>query len=173
TRASSFAANSGRICGRSARTSATSSVNREGSPASARSSSSRSAWTMGSRSVRMAGLPEFGDGTVQAGARRGLAGADDPRDLGVGQPRVELQGDQLALARVQRGERGANGGAAVGVVGGLGDRLVGRVGDERGRARAPAQLVERGVAGDAEQPGALAAAGAVEAAALAQRALER
>ena len=83
TRASSFAANSGRICGRSARTSATSSVNREGSPASARSSSSRSAWTMGSRSVRMAGLPELGDGTVQAGARGGLADADDLRDLGI------------------------------------------------------------------------------------------
>ena len=81
TRASSRAAKAGFICGRCARTSATSSLHGEGSPASARSSSSSSARTVGS--VRMAGLSKLGDGTVQAGAGGGLADADDLRDLGI------------------------------------------------------------------------------------------
>src|SRR3954449_867703 len=171
TRASSRAAKAGSICGRWDRTSATSSVNRDGSPASARSSSSRSARTVGS--VRMAGLPELGDGTVQAGARGGLAGADDLRDLGIGEAGVELQGDQLAIARIERRQRGAHGGAPLGIVVGLRDRLVGRVGDQTRGPRSPAQLVQGGVARDAEQPCALVSTRAVEAAPLAQRALER
>ena len=92
-------------------------------------------------------------------------------------PGVELEGDQLALARLERGERGADGGAPQRRLGGVLGRRgleVGRLGGQRGGALAPAQLVERGVAGDAEQPGARrAAAGLVACAACGRRARTR
>ena len=74
------------------------------------------------------------------------------------------------------GERGADGGAAqrgLGVVLRRGGLDVGRVGGQRGGALAPPQLVERGVAGDAEQPGARRAAAGLVRALLAVCALER
>src|SRR5215212_493489 len=58
----------------------------------------------------------------------------------------------------------SRGGSPAGVV---------RLGHQLRRPLTPAQLVERRVARDAEQPGALAAAPRVEALALAKRALER
>ena len=56
---------------------------------------------------------------------------------------------------------------------GRGGLEVGRVGGQRRRALAPPQLVERGVAGDAEQPRARRPAGRLVGALLAVRALER
>ncbi len=125
---------------------------------------------------RMAGLPQLGHRAVQERAGVRLADADQLRDLGVGEAGVELQRDQLALARVERLQRGADGRAGkrgVGRVVGDVAALVDRVGGERRMASAPAQLVERGVARDPEQPGALVAAPAVERAPTAVRALER
>ena len=47
------------------------------------------------------GLPELGHGAVQLGAGVGDAHAEDRGDLGVVQAGVELQRDQLALARLE------------------------------------------------------------------------
>ena len=74
------------------------------------------------------------------------------------------------------GERGAQRGAAQRRVGGVlrrGRVGVGRLGGQGGAALAAAQLVERGVARDAEQPRALAAARGLVGALLAVRTLER
>ena len=98
-------------------------------------------------------------------------------DLGVVQPGVELQRDELALARGEPASARPHGGAAqrgLGVVLGRGASSAAGLGGERGGALAPAQLVQRGVAGDAEQPGALASRGAAsKRALLAVGALER
>src|SRR5512133_1859851 len=122
----------------------------------------------------MTGLPKSGEGAVHASARVGGRDAEDVGDLGVAQPRVELEGDELALARVQGGQRGADGGAALGGLGlALGRRLVvGGLDRELRAALAPAQLVERRVAGDAEEPGPLRPAARIERALLAEGALE-
>ena len=85
--------------------------------------------------------------------------------LGVGHPGVELQGDDLPLARGQLRERGLDRGAAqrdLGVVAGvlLGDVL--GVGHERRDPSAPAKLVERRVASDTEQPRPLLTAASIE-----------
>jgi hypothetical protein len=100
----------------------------------------------------MAGLPESGDGAVDA--RAGVRGrdAEHPGDLGVAEAGVELQGDELAVARLQAVERGADGGAAERVlVVGPGRRGLDVLGvrQQRRVAAAPAQLVERRVAGQA------------------------
>src|SRR6266545_2225020 len=123
TRRSRCARNAGSIVGASARTSRT----REASsgsaaewPARAASSASSSAATAGSRvdsRRRMTGLSQSGEGAVHAGARVGGRHAEDVGDLGVVQARVELQGDELALAWLQGGQRGAHGGAALGGLG--------------------------------------------------------
>ena len=79
-------------------------------------------------------------------------------DLGGVEAGVEPQGDELAVARLEAGQRGADRGAAQRVGGLLLGRRrvdVGGLGGERGGAPAPAQLVQRGVAGDAEEPCAL------------------
>ena len=101
----------------------------------------------------------FVDGAVQQRAGVGDADAEHRGQLGVVEAGVELERDQLALARARarRARRAPRRGAArarrrprarrVGV-GRLGGRGV-------ARALAAAQLVERGVAGDAEQPRAL------------------
>ena len=72
------------------------------------------------------------------------------------------------------GQRGAHGGAALGRLGlALGSGLVARgLGGQLGAALAAAQLVERRVARDPEEPGALRAAARIERALLAKRALE-
>ena len=49
----------------------------------------------------MTGLPKSGEGAVHASARVGGRDAEDIGDLGVAQSGVELQGDELALTRVQ------------------------------------------------------------------------
>jgi hypothetical protein len=112
---------------------------------------------------------------VQLGPGVRLGDADDGGDLGVAEAGEELERDQLALARLEAGEAG---GQRQAPLAGLG-ALVGRSGDEVGRLRrqlglaaAAAQLVEGGVAGDPEQPGAGLAAAGVEARALAVGALE-
>ena len=82
----------------------------------------------------MAGLPKSGEGAVHAGARVGGRDAEDAGDLGVVEARVELQGDELALARIEGGQRGAHRGAALG---GLGLALGRGVVVGRLRPRAP------------------------------------
>src|SRR5579884_3968053 len=102
-----------------------------------------------------------------------------PRELVVAQPAVELQRDDLPVARRQRGEGAANGRPAerdVSVV--LGHPLLRAYGvdwvDGQRRLAAPtAQLVERRVAGDPEQPRAFLAAPAIKRPPAAVRALER
>src|SRR6185312_6653972 len=153
-RASSSAANSGRGVGRSSRSSA----NRV-------SSSNRS----------IEGLSQLGHGAVQAGVGVGLADPEDGGDLGVAEAGEEFERDQLAVARFEVGERGFEGEPPLGALGARLDRgavEVGGLGGQLGLAAAAAQLVERRVAGDAEEPGARLAAGRVEAAALAVGALE-
>src|SRR5581483_3932072 len=89
------------------------------------------------------------------GSGGALAGADDRGDLGVREAGEELERDQLALAGRERRERRPQGGAPQRGVGGLlGGRgaLVGRLRRELRAPAPPAQLVERGVAGDAEEP---------------------
>ena len=88
---------------------------------------------------------------------------------------MELQGDQLAVARLESGQGRADRGAAE-RVGGLvlGRRRVAVAGvrGERRGAPPPAQLVQRGVARDPEQPRTGAPARGPVAAPLAIRALE-
>src|SRR5688572_25878950 len=97
---------------------------------------------------------------MKAGAGVRGAHAEHGGQLAVVEAGVELERDQLVVARRQLGERGADGGAAERLLELLLRRLADgrRIGDQRGTALAPAQLVERGVAGDPEQPRALAAA---------------
>ena len=120
------------------------------------------------------------DGTWQASRRRvrarcrrvdALVG-EMPSTLGdlvVVEAAVEAQGDELAVAGVELGQRGADGDAARGLVGVVGraDRV-----RQRGDPLSPPQLVERGVAHDPEQPGAVAPAPGVEGVRAAQRPLE-
>ena len=88
----------------------------------------------------------------------------------------ELERDQLALARLRGGaSAAADRQAALALLGALVDRgavEVGGLGGQLGLAAAAAQLVERRVAGDPEEPGARLAAAGVEARALAVGALE-
>jgi hypothetical protein len=113
---------------------------------------------------------------MQAGARVGLARADHRRNLGIGQAGEELEADELALAGVEARHRLAQRGPAqrqLGrLLGGGGTEVLG-IGRELGDPPPPAQLVERGVAGDPEDPSPAAAAACVEAAALAVGTLER
>ena len=111
---------------------------------------------------------------MHAGARVGGRDAEDVGDLGVAEPRMELQGDELALARFQGGQRDAYGGAALSGLGlALWHRLVARGLDgELCAALAPAQLVERRVAGDPEEPRSLGPTARIERALLAEGALE-
>src|SRR5207244_8853494 len=93
----------------------------------------------------------------------------------VAQPRVELQRDQLALARRQTSERRLHRRAAHGAFAVIiaGDPLGREALLQRCRAPAPPELVEGGVPRDAEQPRAFAAAPRVEQATLAKRAFKR
>ena len=135
-RSSSSAVNSGRGVGRSSR----SSVNRV-------SSSNRS----------IEGLSQLGHGAVDAGAGVRLADPEDRGDLGVAEAGEELERDQLALACLQPREPARRASRRSELLGARLDRGrvdVGRLGRELGLAAAAAQLVERRVAGDAEEPGA-------------------
>ena len=92
---------------------------------------------------------------MQACPRGRLGHAENPPDLGVGKPTGELQGDQIALTAVERTQGGAHGLAAqrqLGVVVGAPRARVLVLTLQAGAVLAPAQLVERGVAGDPEQP---------------------
>ena len=105
-------------------------------PASAASSAASSRTTQGSVRRVIDGLPELGHGAVQQGAGVGDADAEHGGDLGVVEPGVELERDQLALARrparrARRARRRARSGALGGV---LGRRRAG-VGRARPRAR--------------------------------------
>ena len=148
----------------SARTSATSSLHGEGSPASARfqlfevgeDGRGQCAW-QASRSL------------VTARCRRvpacGLADADHAGDLPLDSPAWNFR----AISSRSRGstpERGADGGAAVRVVVGPGDPSAAGSMTKVAVPRSSPQLVERGIASDPEQPGALGPAGPVEAAPL-------
>src|SRR5215212_3643480 len=162
---------------------------RRGKPAAARSSSSaancgrgvgrrawRSAISWSSLFGSIARLPQLGHGSVQLGAGVRLAEAEDLGDLGIGETGEELERDQLALAGLEACERGGDRQAALAVLGALlhaeaGE--VGRLGGQLRLAAPPAQLVEGGVAGDPEEPGARLAAPRVEAVALAVGALKR
>src|SRR5439155_23263229 len=87
----------------------------------------------------------------------------------------ELERDQLALARLQALERGGDGEAPLAVLGALLKPEATQVGGLSGQLRlaaAAAQLIEGGVAGDAEEPGTRFTAPRVEAVALAVGALE-
>src|SRR4051794_11616812 len=161
---------------------------RRGKPAAACSSSSaancgrgvgrrawRSAISWSSLFGSIAGLPQLGHGSVQLGAGIGFAEAEDLGDLGVGEAGEELERDQLALGRLQALQRGGDGEAALTVLGALaGPEAVQVCGLRRelGLTPAAAQLVEGGVAGDAEEPGARLAAARIEAVALAVGAFE-
>src|SRR4051812_2638746 len=161
---------------------------RRGKPAAARSSSSaancgrgvgrrawRSAINGSSLSGSIAGLPQLGHGSVQLGAGVRLARAEDLGDLGVGEAGEELERDQLALGRLQALERGGDGEAALAALGALVGAEAAEVCGLRrqlGLAATAAQLVEGGVAGDPEEPGAWLAALRVETVALAVGALE-
>lgn len=104
-----------------------------------------------------------------------LADRENRGDLGVAESGEELERDQLALAGLEAGEGGAQGEPPLGALGARLDRgavEVGGLGDQLGLPAAPTQLVERRVAGDAEEPGARLAAARVEAVALAVGPLE-
>ncbi len=180
TRASSAAraAAAGRgATARTSRTSAASSASASAVPARAASSAASSASTAGSRGSRrrMAGLPEALDGAVHAGPGVRRRDPEHPGDLGVVEPGEELERDELAVARLEACEGGAYGRPADGVAAGVVGHRLGRpgLGGERRDAPPPAELVERRVAGDAEQPLAPAAAARVVAAPAAVGALER
>ena len=86
-----------------------------------------------------------------AGVR--LRDPEDPGDLRVGEAAGELQGDQVALVPVQRGERRAYDGAAareLGLLLGRRDARVLGVDLEPGPPLPVAELVERRVSGDSE-----------------------
>src|SRR6516165_4533998 len=152
-----------------------------GSPASTASIASSDAATSGSigsswSSSRIAGLPELLHRAVQQRAGVRFADPEHPGQLGIGQAGVELQRDDLALPRRQLGQRRLERGAAQGNLDPIlvvrRNRLLSRLGHQRGDPPAPAQLVQRRVAGDPEQPGPLLAAPAVERAAAPIGALE-
>src|SRR5690606_27272957 len=101
---------------------------------------------------------QVGQDAVQAAARVGGGDAEDLGDLRVGEPGVELQGQQLAVAAGQGGDRVGDGAAAeLGLVApgdvlGRTGPVVGQVVGEGRTALAAAELVDRRVAGDAEEP---------------------
>src|SRR4051794_26600818 len=113
----------------------------------------------------MTGLPQSLHCAVQDRSRVRAGGPEHAGELVVGEPGEELQGDDLALAGLERGHRGAHGGARRGCF-----RLVARggrvevldVAGQRCDALAPSQLVQRRVAGDPEHPGPLASPPRVE-----------
>src|SRR4051794_5060930 len=169
-RSSSIAANSASMSGASSRiaTARLASSPWSGwtsSPARPASTAERSRWTSGSTALspsfrpNMSGSliarpPQLLDHAVKPRAGVRLARADDARDLAVGQARKELERNELALARRQLRHRAAKRRTAQRHIGRLvrpglvGIGLDGHLGDPR----APAQLVERRVARDAEQP---------------------
>src|ERR1700744_4782860 len=174
TRSARRAVNASLVLGRSRRrmsaSSATSAYSGSvGSPARVASiaiSAPAISWPSGSLSgPRIEVLPPALHGSIQQGSRGGFA---DPQDLGqlrVAQPGVELERDDLAVARRELGERGANRGPAqrhLGLVVVLGLGHVLGIDGERRHALATAQFVQRGIARDAEQPRALLAAPAIE-----------
>src|SRR5919112_6629357 len=124
----------------------------------------------------MAGLSELRDGSVQAGAGIRLGHSEHACDLGVRETAGELERDQVALLSIQRRERRAYGLAPqreLGLVLGCrGDGVLG-IDLEHGAALALSQLVESGVASDAEQPGVHRAASGPVGAPLPVGALER
>src|SRR5215211_5763145 len=103
-----------------------------GRPASASSSAASSRVRVSG--VLIDGLSQLLDGAVQEGAGVRDGDAEDGGELGVVEPGVELEADQLALARRQPGERGPQRRAAQRRVGGVlrGNRIdVGGVGRQR------------------------------------------
>jgi len=112
---------------------------------------------------------------MKLGAGVRLAGAEDLGDLGVGEAGEELEGDQLALARLEPLQRRRDREASLAVLGALGEAEAFRIsglGGQLGLTTAAPQLVESGVAGDSEKPRPRLAALRVEAVALAEGTLE-
>ena len=118
-------------------------------------SSSRSSSVKGS-GVGIAGLSQLLDDSVKAGAGVGLARADDARRSRHWRARRRTSGrpGRAPRARASRARRGRSRAGAPAPR--APRRTAGRrprVRPRAPRAASPAELVERGVAGDAEQPG--------------------
>ncbi len=97
----------------------------------------------------------------------GLADAEHRCELGVAEAGVELERDQLAIASRQRGERRPHGSPPQRLILVVGDGLpapvkVLGVDHQRRQPAAAAQLIERRVSRDPEQPSALLTPTAVE-----------
>src|SRR4051812_30245124 len=179
TRRSSSAAKAGAGSGESARSARASSCSSRSRGSSALARPSASASSMRARSVSgpvIASPPQLLHGAVQLRADVRLAHPEHPADLGIRKSCLELQRNEVAVARVERRERGAHGLAphdALRVV--LRSERIQVLGVclERRTTLEAAQLVERGVACDAEQPGLRRAAPGAVAGALAVGPLER
>src|SRR3954454_10940433 len=103
-----------------------------------------------------------------------LGDSEHAGDLAVGQPAGELERDEVAVAGIERGERGAHLLTAEGALRFLvraGGPDVHRLALERRAPFVAAQFVERGIAGDPEDPGLRRSAPSGEAAPLAVGAL--
>jgi hypothetical protein len=110
---------------------------------------------------------------VQPGADVRLGRPKHARDLRVREAARELECDQVALVARESGEGGAHGLAPQRELSLIlrrdRERVVGRLGLERDSALSPTKLVERGVAGDAEEPGLVGPARRAEASSAAAR----
>src|SRR5579875_2622219 len=140
-----------------------------GSPCSVASIASSAASTSGSSgsALCIAGLPKLAHRAIEERRDTGLAHPEHLGDLPAAQAGPELEGDELPLAGRELAERGAHRRPAqrhLDAVLGTGQLLVGRLGGERRDPPAAAQLVERGIARDPEQPRALLTAAPIEAA---------
>src|SRR5262249_50272523 len=130
----------------------------------------RSPWSL-ERSI--ACLPQFVHRPVEPGADVRGADARYAGDLAIGEAGEELERDQLPLARLEPIESGVEEQSQL--VATLVDtdaRRIDGIDAQLGLAPTAAQLVERRVAGDAEEPGAGASTARVEARASAEGALE-
>src|SRR3954453_15065333 len=117
--------------------------------------SARSAISSSCSSVVIAGLSQFLECTVKAGAGVRLGDVQHLPDLRVAEPAGELERDDLPLPPVERRERGADRLALQGelrVLRGRGGGDVLQIRLKTGPALAPPQLVERGISSDAEDP---------------------
>src|SRR3954454_17544346 len=162
TRVPRSCSNSGRGAGESARSASASCCCSRSRGSAAVAAPSASAASIRSRSVsrRMSGpliarLPQLLHRAMQLRAHVRLAHPEHAPDLGVREPSLELEGNEVAVLRLEYGQRRAHRlatddtlGVVLGREGGqvLGIRL------ERRAALQAAQLVERRVARDAEQP---------------------
>src|SRR5687767_7033426 len=124
----------------------------------------------------MAGLSQLRDGAVQARSHVRLRHAEHAGDLAVRESARELERDQVALLAVERRERRPDRLPAERQLRVVLRRTRARVLGVALQRRAPlalAQLVERRIAGNPEQPGLRGSAGRAVGAPLAVGALER